>query len=124
MLKSLNGQNNCFRDNILEWKLKSQEEKMNKIKEAIEQLEDLKIHCEYVQNIDECTDHTLHIKAIDTAVEVLGNMPVGKWIEKKKRAPFFEDIYEVSYDCGCCGYKVYGQYNYCPNCGAKMDLED
>ena len=42
---------------------------MDKIKEAIKQLEDLKKHCESVQDIDDCADHTLHIKAIDTVVE-------------------------------------------------------
>jgi hypothetical protein len=26
--------------------------------------------------------------------------------------------------CSVCGGKTNGRYNYCPNCGAKMDLED
>lgn len=47
----------------------------------------------------------------------------GTWIEKRKKT-LFEGLYEVSYDCSCCGNKVYGKYNYCSNCGAKMDLEE
>lgn len=41
----------------------------------------------------------------------------GKWV---KRDVFGEDPIE----CDCCGnsVSVYG-YDYCPNCGAKMDLE-
>lgn len=31
------------------------------------------------------------------------------------------DLYEVSFSCSCCGNVGYRMYNYCPNCGAKMD---
>ena len=87
---------------------------MNKIKEAIKQLEDLKIHCEYVQNIDECTDHTLQIKAIDTAVEVMEKLEYGEWIYGE---------YDIPH-CSECGVEPREISPYCPNCGAKMDEEE
>ena len=43
----------------------------------------------------------------------------GRWVQAK--APFMNECE----DCSVCGYRtVWGhRYNYCPNCGAKMDLE-
>ena len=43
----------------------------------------------------------------------------GRWVPTK--APFMNECE----DCSVCGYRtVWGhRYNYCPNCGAKMDLE-
>lgn len=68
---------------------------------------------------------------IGTAISALQCAPTmgeeqvryGNWIEKRKKT-LFEGLYEVSYICNCCGNKVYGKYNYCSNCGAKMDLEE
>ena len=41
----------------------------------------------------------------------------GRWVPTK--APFMNECK----DCSVCGYRtVWGhRYNYCPNCGAKMD---
>ena len=91
---------------------------MNKIKEAIEQLEDLKIHCEYVQNIDECTDHTLHIEAIDTAVEVMQ-----KKVEPLKHREWVYGEFDIPH-CSECGVEPREISPYCPNCGVKVDEED
>ena len=65
------------------------------------------------------------------AIEVLGMIyemppadvaPVrhGRWVPTK--APFMNECE----DCSVCGYRtVWGhRYNYCPNCGAKMDGVD
>ena len=43
----------------------------------------------------------------------------GRWVQTK--APFMNECE----DCSVCGYRtVWGhRYNYCPNCGCKMDLE-
>lgn len=44
----------------------------------------------------------------------------GRWIEKKKY------IFGTMYDCSICGNRILNNghaWNYCPNCGAKMDLE-
>ena len=44
----------------------------------------------------------------------------GRWVPTK--APFMNECE----DCSVCGYRtVWGRrYNYCPNCGAKMDGGD
>ena len=43
----------------------------------------------------------------------------GRWVPTK--APFMNECE----DCSVCGYRtVWGhRYNYCPNCGCRMDLE-
>lgn len=55
------------------------------------------------------------MKAADVAPVVHG-----RWIPTK--APFMNECK----DCSVCGYRtVWGhRYNYCPNCGAKMDGGD
>ena len=52
------------------------------------------------------------MKAADVAPVVHG-----RWVPTK--APFMNECK----DCSVCGYRtVWGhRYNYCPNCGAKMD---
>ena len=44
----------------------------------------------------------------------------GRWIDKTSG-------YAFNYECSNCGYTVHYQfideYNFCPNCGAKMDGE-
>ena len=45
----------------------------------------------------------------------------GLWIEKDKYA------FGVMYDCSICGNRILDNghsWNYCPNCGAKMDGGD
>ncbi|CDC05040.1 uncharacterized protein BN578_00572 [[Clostridium] leptum CAG:27] len=52
----------------------------------------------------------------------------GKWIEVQKEN-IWNDIVPVL-ECSACGKYTVGtrgimtKSNYCPNCGAKMDLED
>ena len=44
----------------------------------------------------------------------------GRWLQKKHK--IFGNAYDyVCSECGC-DYAL-AEYNYCPNCGAKMDLE-
>ena len=64
----------------------------------------------------------------ETMVSDLRDMPAadvapvvhGRWVPTK--APFMNECE----DCSVCGYRtVWGhRYNYCPNCGAKMDGGD
>ena len=66
------------------------------------------------------------------AIEVLGmiyEMPAadvapvrhGRWLQKKHK--IFGNAYDyVCSECGC-DYAL-AEYNYCPNCGAKMDGVD
>ena len=45
----------------------------------------------------------------------------GRWIEQEKYT------FGVMYDCSICDNRILDNghsWNYCPNCGAKMDLEE
>ena len=59
-------------------------------------------------------------RCINTAADVA---PVrhGKWIEQEKYT------FGVMYDCSICDNRILDNghsWNYCPNCGAKMDKPD
>lgn len=43
--------------------------------------------------------------------------PKGKWIEWKKKGEFSDGRYQ----CSQCKHNYSFEYNFCPNCGAKMD---
>ena len=62
--------------------------------------------------------HAAKIKVLPAADAV----PVvhGRW--EQTEAPFMNECE----DCSVCGYRtVWGhRFNYCPNCGAKMDGDD
>lgn len=75
--------------------------------EAMDCLNGIKI---YLQ-----TEH-IDTEALDMAIEALSAEPKrGEWIQKDLCADRF---------CSCCDYVVWDseaeEYNYCPNCGAKM----
>ena len=67
-----------------------------------------------------------HIKDALLAIKAIDVQPVvhGKWIEM--RDPWGDDPY---YNCSCCndafvlmeGTPKDNNYNFCPNCGARMD---
>lgn len=76
-----------------------------------------------------CNDyHGLRCRACDTddALDMIDDAPTvdaepvrhGRWTE-----PYRNDIWDC-YECSCCGEKYDRTWNYCPRCGAKMDLED
>ena len=44
----------------------------------------------------------------------------GRWIWNEEG----EIDWEQFYRCSNCGNKEYWESNFCPNCGAKMDLEE
>ena len=47
-------------------------------------------------------------------------------VQEVKRGEWKEEIMPFDYDCVCsvCGKSGTPNYNYCPNCGAKMDGKD
>ena len=77
----------------------------------------------YTDGFDECVDRVENFPAAD--VEEVKH---GKWIEVQKEN-IWNDIVPVL-ECSACGKYTVGtrgimtKSNYCPNCGAKMDLED
>ena len=74
----------------------------------------------YMTQLNERT-HFKHIIQFFPAADVV---PVrhGRWIEKQKKDTFAGYLY--SYECSECGSVKQRKEPYCPNCGAKMDLEE
>ena len=99
---------------------------MDKIKETIKQLEDLKEHCKSVQKIDDCADHTLHIKAIDTVVEEIAERSCGCELCKNydfTQIGISKDINRkiaIYFSGGYSKVPIEKQFNYCPVCGRKL----
>ena len=64
-----------------------------------------------------------YIDALQIAIApTVDAVPVvhGRWIEQEKYT------FGTMYDCSICGNRILDNghsWNYCPNCGAKMDLE-
>ncbi len=67
-------------------------------------------HCGKV--VHDC-DHWEYGDSTVDAVEVVH----GRWIWTVTG----EEDYEQYYRCSKCNDHMYSEYNYCPNCGAKMD---
>lgn len=70
--------------------------------------------------------------SLDGMIKGLENAPTvdaapvvhGRWIEKEYMvASYLEDCTDVFYECAVCKGPNVGESTYCPNCGAKMDLE-
>ncbi len=74
-----------------------------------------------------CFEHAMYRKLCETEIAI-GKLPAadvvpvvhGEWVQTE--APFMNECE----DCSVCGYRtVWGhRFNYCPNCGAKMDGDD
>ena len=78
---------------------------------------------EYIERL--AAIESLHV-ALDSAINALRNAPSsdfapvvhGRWIEQEKYN------FGVMYDCSICGDRILDNghsWNYCPNCGARMD---
>lgn len=80
-----------------------------------------------IKEFDKISDHDVDV---DEAIELIANFPAadaapvkhGQWID------VFDKEWGEGNKASCCGFESYGpsinHYGYCPNCGAKMDLED
>ena len=80
---------------------------------------------------------TAQIHALIDTVPAEDVQPVvhGKWLHGKETAREYVGnalvgIFYENFLCSCCGYIIDDRqytkitYKYCPNCGARMDLED
>jgi hypothetical protein len=64
-------------------------------------------------------------------VEFLENCPIedaapvvhGRWIETLVPDGYVQKASRMRKQCSVCGWTNACRYKYCPNCGAKMDLE-
>ena len=99
---------------------------MNKIKEAIKRLEELKEHCKSIQKIDECTDYNAFIKAIDTVFEEMTRHDNGCELCKNydfTQIGISKDINRkiaIYFIGGYDKVPIEKQFNYCPMCGRKL----
>ena len=60
----------------------------------------------------------VHIRDTDDVVKVFVPVRHGRWIEQEKYT------FGTMYDCSICDNRILDNghsWNYCPNCGAKMD---
>lgn len=70
-------------------------------------------------NGDICLDGLRSLPSADV-VEVVH----GKWIEEVDTMGGYEDYCPINYYCQKCEYlSKDGKTNYCPDCGARMDLQ-
>ena len=78
--------------------------------------------CEYLEGFLDC---------VDEAKEAINNTPTADVAEVKHG--YWKECFEdwrkqiAGDECSVCGFQYYGtsitHYNYCPNCGAKMDRD-
>lgn len=64
----------------------------------------------------------LPIQGYYDMVQIITNLPPieprrGKWIFRSIESPY-------RWECNKCGDKVRARYNFCPNCGARMERSE
>lgn len=73
----------------------------------------------------------LHADDIDALRDTLRKLPSvspmkhGKWIETEETL-YGDQGYSVTaygFECSVCGNRMGGRWEYCPNCGARMDAD-
>lgn len=82
--------------------------------------------CEmFVKNQPEWWHHSA-VWAVICAAHTIEAEPVkhGRWIEKQQAISYCEDDVDVFYKCSVCGCQCCGESPYCPNCGAKMEVQN
>lgn len=61
-------------------------------------------------------------------LQIIKNLPAADVAEVVHRRWIWNEEGEIDweqfYRCSNCGNKEYWESNFCPNCGAKMDLEE
>ena len=56
---------------------------------------------------------------LDYAIKAIEDRPTGKWVDTGDMAEYWAEEYQ----CSICGAKDHW-HNYCPNCGARMEIEN
>lgn len=66
----------------------------------------------------------VEIEALEMAIKALEHeSKTGNWIERIERDEY-NDYEEKWFECDQCHIDAERPYNYCPNCGARMDGEE
>ena len=74
--------------------------------------------CDFKDAYGDAVDSTVYEEAVDMAIKALEEQKTGTWLIAEK------DRYIVhSVRCSVCGYCISWMANYCPYCGAKMEVE-
>jgi hypothetical protein len=69
-------------------------------------------------------------KKLCTLPSVTPQPKIGKWLDCYKEMPIFNaggftETKHVGWTCSCCGENNFWiKSDYCPNCGAKMEVEE
>lgn len=70
-------------------------------------------------------------QALNAAIEEIKMIPAADVVPVVRGKWVWDDGEDMHYYCSCCHHNAYGctceiidgEYNYCPNCGAKMDKD-
>lgn len=62
------------------------------------------------------------VDACEGAIKILKEVPTGKWINNTHTSHC--GITFLDYECDCCHGHTDTPYDYCPNCGTKMMVEE
>lgn len=74
----------------------------------------------FFKDMNEC----LYLEAVEMAIKALEHeSKTGNWIERIERDEY-NDYEEKWFECDQCHIDAERPYNYCPNCGARMDGEE
>jgi hypothetical protein len=87
--------------------------------------------------MDECIEREAAYNAIvrnytvDDQLSDLDKIPAADVVPVVRGKWVWDDGEDMHYYCSCCHHNAYGrtceildgEYNYCPNCGAKMDKD-
>jgi hypothetical protein len=83
------------------------------------------------QHIKEHPGYPIYEKVMVLVCEALDDSPTvdavpvvhGRWIETLVPDGYVQKASRMRKQCSVCGWTNACRYKYCPNCGAKMDLE-
>lgn len=68
--------------------------------------------------------NTAFVRGKNCVLSVTPQRPKGNWIETSLTSISGGD-FNRGFKCNCCDYvTVVDDFNYCPNCGAKMEVEE
>ena len=79
------------------------------------------------------TGYAICMRLIEDAPTIEPERKKGKWVCKERRESVYDlsgvKTWGIAYMCSECGFihtviEDFGQYVYCPNCGADMRYED